>query len=134
MKKIKKQREAKSPSKPRKDSDLKERFEEEKNLKNEAYFFIIESGNFDNFKNWIKDRRGNGQTAATAHKDCLLYLSGKNGMKQAKAQQQTSQQKEKDELIETLRNANQTQRKLINLQEERITQLTELLAVKMAAK
>ncbi len=42
------------------------RFEEEKNAKNEAYLFIIESGNFQRFYDW-KQQRGDGSTAADTH-------------------------------------------------------------------
>ena len=48
-------------------------FEEEKNAKNEAYLFIIESGNFQRFYDW-KQQRGDGSTAADTHAEVVAAL------------------------------------------------------------
>ena len=120
--------------KAQKANELKAKFEQEKDLKNEAYFFIIESGNFGNFKNWVYDRHENGLTAATAHKECLMYFSAAIASQPTPTAshqpptQPTSKPDPKDELIETLQDFNATQRQLIQLQEGKITRLTELLA------
>ena len=109
-------------------NELKAKFEQEKDLKNEAYFFIIESGNFDNFKKWIDNRRNNGQTAATAHKECVFAI-----LKTATAtdgDQPTPNQPHpisETTLIETLKDCNATQRRLIQLQAEKIESLTAQL-------
>ena len=171
-------------AKAQKANHLRADYQREKDLKNEAYFFIIESGNFDNFKNWVYDRHADGLTAATAHKECLMFLGGvKETVKLtvtdpdrwAKVQAMVKAMKEgkhptnnevlkaffeeraqesdphtashqptptppaskpdpKDELIETLQGCNATQRKLIQLQEEKITRLTELLAAAKGVK
>jgi len=63
-------------AKAQKANQLRADYQKEMDLKNEAYFFIIESGNFDNFKNWVYDRHADGLTAATAHKECLMFLGG----------------------------------------------------------
>lgn len=161
--------------KAQKANELKAKFEQEKDLKNEAYFFIIESGNFDNFKKWIDNRRQDGLTAATAHAETICFLSGAKETirltvtdpdkwekaQRMKAEQSTDYQqptnadylktwfKERKEeitrhtckpdtapdLVATLRDCNATQRRLIQLQEERlytqekrITQLIGMLA------
>lgn len=128
-------------AKAQKANQLRADYQREKDLKNEAYFFIIESGNFDNFKNWVYDRHENGLTAATAHKECLMYFSAAiesqpdpTASHQPTPTPPASQPDPKDELIETLRGCNATQRKLIQLQEERITRLTELLAAAKGVK
>lgn len=59
-------------------SRLKAKFEKEKDLKNEAYFFIIQSGNLKNFKKWVDDRRDDGLTEKTAHDELLLFLCQAN--------------------------------------------------------
>lgn len=129
-------------------NELKAKFEQEKDLKNEAYFFIIESGNFDNFKKWIDNRRQDGLTAATAHAETICFLSGAKETirltvtdpdKWEKAQRMKAEQSQPNnepapDLVATLKDCNATQRRLIQLQEERITRLTELLAKKEAAK
>lgn len=158
-------------------SRLKAKFEKEKDLKNEAYFFILESGNLDNFKNWVTDRRQDGLTPATAHDEILLFLSGPKQTislrvtdtdKWEKAQRMKAEQPQptdykqptntdylktffearKEEAtrttfkhdttpdyVSTLKDCNATQRRLIQLQEERlytqekrITQLIGMLA------
>jgi hypothetical protein len=49
--------------------------ETEMNLKNEAYLFILQSGNFENYREWTKQRHADGRTAATAHAECVLTLA-----------------------------------------------------------
>lgn len=142
--------------KAQKANELKAKFEQEKDLKNEAYFFIIESGNFDNFKKWIDSRRQDGLTAATAHAETICFLSGtketirltvtdpdkwekvqamsKSTKSHQPPTQPTSKPDPKDELIETLQDCNATQRQLIQLQEGKITRLTELLAAAKGVK
>lgn len=56
-------------------SEVMARFEEEMNAKNEAYLFIMESGNFGHYSEWVKQRHLDGRTAATAHAECVLTLS-----------------------------------------------------------
>lgn len=163
MKDDQKKTAAPPPRKQRKINKLQNDYQREKDLKNEAYFFIIESGNFDNFKNWVYDRRADGLTAATAHKECLMFLGGvKETVKLtvtdpdrwAKVQAMAKAMKEgkhptnnevlkaffeerakeatrhtpsphtaQDELIATLKDCNETQRQLINLQAEKIASL-----------
>lgn len=153
-------------AKAQKANQLRADYQKEKDLKNEAYFFIIESGNFDNFDNfkkWIDNRRQDGLTAATAHAECICFLSGAKqtirltvtdpdrwekvqamakAMKEGKqptnnevlkalfeerakeatrhtARPHTTQ----EELIASLKDCNETQRQLINLQAEKIASL-----------
>lgn len=61
-------------SKAQKISKLIAEKEKEMDLKNEAYFFIIQSGNLKNFKKWVDDRRDDGLTEKTAHDELLLFL------------------------------------------------------------
>lgn len=49
--------------------------ETETNAKNEAYLFILQSGNFENYREWIKQRQADGRTAATAHAECVLTMA-----------------------------------------------------------
>ena len=54
-------------------SEVMARFEEEMNAKNEAYLFIMESGNFQRFYDW-KQQRGDGRTAADTHAEVVAAL------------------------------------------------------------
>lgn len=65
-------------SKAQKISKLIAEKEKEMDLKNEAYFFIIQSGNLKNFKKWVVDRRDYGLTEKTAHDELLLFLCQAN--------------------------------------------------------
>ena len=56
-------------------NQVREALETETNAKNEAYLFIIQSGNFGHYSEWVKQRRLDGRTAATAHAECVLTLS-----------------------------------------------------------
>lgn len=49
-------------------------YQTEMDAKNEAYLFIIESGNYDNYKDWTYARRAMGKTSNTAHAECLPAL------------------------------------------------------------
>lgn len=43
--------------------EMKEKFEVEKDCKNDAYFFILESGNFYRYRNWhFKEKKSELQT------------------------------------------------------------------------
>jgi hypothetical protein len=50
-------------------------FEIEKNAKNEAYLFILQSGNFERYSEWTKKRRQQGKQASEAHGDCIIEFA-----------------------------------------------------------
>ncbi len=101
-------------------------FEKEKDLKNEAYFFIIANGMSKDFSRWANSRHAQGKAIGTAHAECLEFMM-------SEPQPMSDPRPASDGgLIETLKSCNETQRQLIQLQEEKITRLTELLADKEA--